>query len=1164
MLSTHVRPARWFSFVVLLASCTSGQDGGSNPGGSQAHVDFVYLYPTQVTLLAGGTQHFDVQVVGTTVARPAVRLYVEGVEGGDGRVGHIDASGLYTAPALPPAPNVVTLAAVSADDPRVKASATIVLHSPPGTAKVVVGPSSVELPHAAISRFSAEVSGTADTRVTWTLELDAPFIDPNGIIDESGTYTAPASGFCHDLVVATSVVDPTARGTAAVRCIPEAPSIASIFPERAATGDFVQIDGTAFYPDAERDLRVVFPGVDGTPIPAMVPRSMRDRTNIALQVPYGATSGHVVVECDYPSGTLRSNGVAFTRIPAIRLLPAALELAAGEQTAVHARVVGAAPPPLRWTAVSGSVSQDGVYSAPAQVSTELVDTITACVDGTPICQSTRVRVHPFLIRPFHRTVAPGGTLQLAASQAVSPAWELWGPGTLDSSGGYSAPTTLQGAGPVGVRATDSGNTQIGWVGVSGVPGEVGRIYDQGPAISRGDSIFSVAVGGNRLYSIVGADGTLPHVFLEVYDITDVTAPVWLDAVETAISPQAMWVDGTRLFLATGDNQGYDRHAAVAIYDVSTDTPVLRRYDRPADPLYAGAARRGNQLFWCTPPATDPAVRCSEYDADVAVRRDYDLPVPAAVTFASMAEMIRIDNLLYLDLTFDRPDADSHLVTFDVSGPEPVQLDVTGLPQAPWFSGFATTPSPIPLVHGSSLFVGASVLDISHGLPVLQSVLSSPRIVEVSGTRAIGLGREGFEMRAFDLTDLKNPVLLSALAMDRYGYFGLEAARLAGEFLLVPSGRAGLAIERFADPGGFLERQMIGDQGSAVFDQTIADGILFMPEAFGDGGELLISDVTKQPATSLARVDLGREQPDAVLHEGNDLVVGTDRALWFFDVTVPATPRLLTRIALPAAAIAKVGTWLFAATVRPDGSPVLAAVDVSTFAAPVVSDLVVLPGLPVKMAAAGSLLYAAADSDGLLVIDVSSPTAALVLAQWKPVPFVEDAALDQTTAFIAAAERGLLIADVGTPSAPVAVSEMPLPRISPGASNRAISLALRRGLVYVGSQGDSGRVFAVDPSNATHPRVVARSRGAGLLSDSFVASFSFFGDEVFYAGWNDDGFGTTEPGVQANDSQPRNVVLLYPAELESTLASGPQLAPADPARRSPLHPKLQPASRWATH
>src|SRR5437879_1869138 len=50
---------------------------------------------------------------------------------------------------------------------------------------------------------------------------------------------------------------------------------------------------------------------------------------------------------------------------------------------------------------------------------------------------------------------------------------------------------------------------------------------------------------------------------------------------------------------------------------------------------------------------------------------------------------------------------------------------------------------------------------------------------------------------------------------------------------------------------------------------------------------------------------------------------------------------------------------------------------------------------------------------------------------------------------------------------------------------------------------------------------------------FVASFSFFGDEVFYAGWNDDGeFGRTEPGVQANDSQPRSVVLLYPAELES--------------------------------
>jgi len=210
---------RWMCALILLtAACNSG---GGDANGSRTQVKLVYVYPAEVTLLAGATQSFDVQVLGVGLASPPARLYVEGIEGGDDRVGRVNVSGVYTAPAVPPVPNIVTLAAVSVDDPTMSASSTIVMHSRPGTAAVVVGPSTLDLAHSATAHFGATVSGTLDARVTWTVERAAPLPDPSGTIDASGVYTAPASGYCHDLVVATSVVDPTARGTAAVRCIPE-------------------------------------------------------------------------------------------------------------------------------------------------------------------------------------------------------------------------------------------------------------------------------------------------------------------------------------------------------------------------------------------------------------------------------------------------------------------------------------------------------------------------------------------------------------------------------------------------------------------------------------------------------------------------------------------------------------------------------------------------------------------------------------------------------------------------------------------------------------------------------------------------------------------------------------------------------------------------------
>jgi hypothetical protein len=84
------------------------------------------ISPQTVTLSSGTTQQFTATVTGTT--NQNVTWWVNGVTGGNATVGTINATGLYTAPAIAPSPSTVTITAISAADPTrtASASATIV------------------------------------------------------------------------------------------------------------------------------------------------------------------------------------------------------------------------------------------------------------------------------------------------------------------------------------------------------------------------------------------------------------------------------------------------------------------------------------------------------------------------------------------------------------------------------------------------------------------------------------------------------------------------------------------------------------------------------------------------------------------------------------------------------------------------------------------------------------------------------------------------------------------------------------------------------------------------------------------------------------------------------------------------------------------------------
>lgn len=82
----------------------------------------VVVSPSSALVLAGsGTQVFTATV--SNASNAAVTWQVNGLTGGNATLGTISASGLYTAPATPPAQSTLTITAVSVEDPTQSGSA---------------------------------------------------------------------------------------------------------------------------------------------------------------------------------------------------------------------------------------------------------------------------------------------------------------------------------------------------------------------------------------------------------------------------------------------------------------------------------------------------------------------------------------------------------------------------------------------------------------------------------------------------------------------------------------------------------------------------------------------------------------------------------------------------------------------------------------------------------------------------------------------------------------------------------------------------------------------------------------------------------------------------------------------------------------------------------
>ncbi len=355
----------------------------------------------------------------------------------------------------------------------------------PMSVSVAVTPHQISVQPQGGFAFTATVTGAPVTDVTWAVPETG-----GGTIDAGGYYTAPSSaGSFH--VVATSVADPSRKGTALVSVSMAAP------PGGLVISSPLSLDKTTVVPGATLHGTVTYRNTGSTPLTIQhVTVSVRPPGGTNIGGPYYDLLPQLTGQVVQPGATLtlaasRTFGSADplgqwfsyptyqdgsgvwhdgpnanfavgqgTPPPpsiAVTVNPSAPSTAILGTISFQASVTGTVAgqsTSVTWSVqelLGGTVSTTGVYTAPAVagtyhvVATSVADTSKT---GTATVTITPTPVIAVSISPSPASVAPGGALTFTATvtgttalQSTAVTWSVQeaGGGTVSSSGAYAAP-----------------------------------------------------------------------------------------------------------------------------------------------------------------------------------------------------------------------------------------------------------------------------------------------------------------------------------------------------------------------------------------------------------------------------------------------------------------------------------------------------------------------------------------------------------------------------------------------------------------------------------------------------------------------------------------------------------------------------------------------------
>ena len=301
----------------------------------------VSVAPTSVTVTTGGTQQFTATVSGTT--NTAATWSATG--------GTVSSVGLYTAPSTA---GTYTVKATSAADPTKSASASVSV-SAPATVSVSVAPTSTTTTTNGTAQFTATVSGSTNTAVTWSAT--------GGTLSSTGLYTAPSTAGTYT-VKATSAADPTTSASASVSVSAPATVSVSVAPTSTTT----TTNGTAQFTatvSGSTNTAVTWSATGGTV------------STVGLYTAPSTAGTYTVKATSAADPTKSASASVSVSAPVtviVSVTPNNTTVTTNGTVQFTATVTGSTNTAVTWSVASGSgtVSTSGLYTAPSTAGTASV------------------------------------------------------------------------------------------------------------------------------------------------------------------------------------------------------------------------------------------------------------------------------------------------------------------------------------------------------------------------------------------------------------------------------------------------------------------------------------------------------------------------------------------------------------------------------------------------------------------------------------------------------------------------------------------------------------------------------------------------------------------------------------------------------------------------
>ena len=400
------------------STCVVSMFGSASTNTSSPVSVSVSVSPTTATLQVGQQKQFTGTISGAT--NTAVTWKASG--------GTVTSGGLYTAPS---SAGTYTVTATSAADSTESASAVVTV-SQATQVSISVAPSTVSLSTGGQKQFTASVSGSSNTAVTWAAS--------GGSVTSGGLYTAPSSAGTYT-VTATSAADSTKSASAVVTVSQPAQLSVSISPTTASISTGAQKQFAASV-SGSTNTAVTWAASGGSVTSGglyTAPSSAGTYTVTATSAADSTKSATAVVT------------VSQTTQVSISISPSTVSLSTGGQEQFTANVSGTSNTAVTWSASGGTVSTSGLYVAPSAAGTYTIKAVSvadptksaSATASVSVAQAIAVSVSPTTVAmPQKWQQQFAATVSGSSNTAVT--WSVkQGTGTITQSGLYTAPQAVE-------------------------------------------------------------------------------------------------------------------------------------------------------------------------------------------------------------------------------------------------------------------------------------------------------------------------------------------------------------------------------------------------------------------------------------------------------------------------------------------------------------------------------------------------------------------------------------------------------------------------------------------------------------------------------------------------------------------------------------------------